>query len=156
MSAFRVGWEAEAQTLREERAVSNKMVTRSLFLGLVVAQLAGSVGVARGDPVNGSLTEVVRDLMCDFGEGFEPVTAVVVDGADVGHSLDSTAVGVLHVIAIRTYVDGQLIDEVGYTHPGQGLRLVPCTWTVDRFVDEEGRQVEILGKGSALVTPLGV
>jgi hypothetical protein len=137
------------------RAMSHRMVTRSLILGLLCAQLAGSVGVARGDPVNGSLTEVVQDLRCDFGEGFELVTAVVVDGADVGHALDSTSVGVLHVIAIRTYVDGQLIDEVGYTHPGQGLRLVPCTWTVARYVDEEGRQVDILGEGSALVTPLG-
>jgi hypothetical protein len=135
--------------------MSSKRVTRLMLVGLVVAEFVGSIGVARADPVNGSMTQVVQDLMCDFGDGFEPVTAVVVNGADIGHDLDSTAVGVLHVIAIRTYVDGQLIDEVGYTHPGQGLQIVPCTWTVARFVDEEGRHIEILGEGSALVTPLG-
>jgi hypothetical protein len=135
--------------------MSNKIVTRVVLLGLVFAQFVGSAGVAKADPVNGSLTQVVQDLMCDLGEGFEPVAAVVVNGADIGHDLESTAVGVLHVIAIRTYADGQLVDQVGYTHPGLGLGLVPCTWTVARFVDEEGRHIEILGEGSALVTPQG-
>jgi len=121
----------------------------AVHLGVVAATTAWA------DPVNGARTTEIQDLRCDFGEGYEEIQAVAVAGADVGHVLDSTQIGVVHVITVKTYVDGLLVEEVGFTHPGRGLHLVPCAWTVADFVDEEGRHVQVLGEGYVLATPGG-
>jgi hypothetical protein len=120
-----------------------------VLLGVVAA------GTAWADPVNGALTTELQDLRCDFGEGFEDIQAVAVDGADVGHVLDSTQIGVVHVLTVKTFVDGLLVREGGFTHPGMGLHLVPCAWTLADFVDEQGRHIQVLAEGLVLVTPSG-
>lgn len=128
-----------------------RWIVGGVVTGLVVVAPV-AVPTAWADPVNGALTYEVQDLRCDFGDGYEEIQAVAVGDADVGHVLDSTQIGVVHVIRVKTYVDGQLVQEVGFAHPGKGLRLVPCAWTLDDFVDE-GRHVQILAEGEVLATP---
>ena len=130
---------------------------RVAAVGAALVVLLGVVApaMAWADPVKGAQTIELQDLRCDFGEGFEDVQAVAAGGADVGHVLDSTQIGVVHVLTVKTFVDGLLVDEVGFTHPGRGLHLVPCAWTAADFVDEQGRHVQVLAEGYVLATPSG-